>query len=236
MGGCQGTRKTYTEKSQKLCRAFEDQLRLFSKDWKVMVALVRSYAQQNGDLSPESITKIMEEAGLKDVYCNNDTKLRELLTQFMGEQKPQYEPLSYFMLFMCSGRETEKAEYLCLLMNNMDPTKTIVSCEKLCTVLEQLMRMAVVTIPEMVGSDKFEDFEAMKAADIASMLKQWCPDCAGETVTRDKLTEWVTKRRAFTPGEARAIVIETIRPAKAPATGSATDTKETQPKPTKVTT
>lgn len=235
MGGCQGARKTYTERTQKLCRAFEDGFKLHTKDWKIMVAFVRSYAQPEGNVPAENLAKAMEDAGLKDVYSSHDTKLREILQAFVGEQTPQYEPIVYFMMFMCGGKETEKAAYLCQMLNGMDQTKTTVPCEKLAGVLESLLRLSILTIPENVGTDKIAEYEAMKTLDTATMVKEWCPDCVGETVTVQKLTDWVAKRRAFTSGEARALAIEKLQPVKAKEQPKAT-VEETMQKTEKVST
>ncbi len=213
MGGCQGARRAYTEPTQKLCRQFEDCTCLCNKDWRLMVSLIRSYAHTDGAVPPENMTRIMEEAGLKEAYCSNDTRLRQMMTEYVGDRTPQSEHLTYLMLFMCCGKDADRARYFCTVLNEMDPSKETVNCEKLCNVLCDLMRLSTLTIPEMAGKDKFEDYEKMKALDMATMVKLWCPECCtGDTVACDKVVNWVTKRCAFCTGEARAVVMDKIRP------------------------
>ena len=215
MGGCQGTRKNYPEKTQKECREFEDRQKMCDKDWKLMTAFVRCYSQHDGKVPEENILKIMEEMGLKDTYNNNDTKLKTMLNEFIGEEEPQNEFFVYFVLFMCGGRENEKATYFCMMLNDMDSKKNEVSGARLRKVLEKLMHLAIMSIPEKVGKDKMDFYDEMIAVDVETMVKLWCPGCEQENVPNQMIIDWFSKDHSFTTGEARAVVLKNIKAAKA---------------------
>lgn len=153
----------------------------------------------------------MEEVGLKEVYENKTMKLKEMITEFVGEAEQQYERLVYLALFMCCGKDEPKAKYLCTFMNNMDVTKTEVSGEKFRAILEDLMRLSIKTIPEKVGKEKMEECEKMMGMDMPAMVKLWCKDCTLEVIPQQTVIDWVAKSRCFTTCEARAAVLECIK-------------------------
>ncbi len=224
MGTCQGNRNTYSNPMQKACTNFENKMRLYTRDWKMMVGAIRSYCPEDGTAPEGAIRRVMQEMGMCSVYDDKTTKLKDLMTEFLKDQVPQRTWLIYFALFMCDGNEAAKMEYLCWTMNGMDMQKTTVPGETFREVLLNLMKLSVVTIPTMGDIKQYKD-EIMKQT-TADALTKWCPDCNKETLTVDEVRSWGAKCHNFTPGEARAAMLKLAIP-EPPPTEKKTEKKDT---------
>lgn len=214
MGSCQGNRNSYTNPMQKACTACENTFRLYHRDWKMMVAAIRSFCPEDGTVPPTAIRRIMQEMGMCSTYDDKAIRLKELINEYLKDANPQQTWLIYFALFMCDGNEAAKMEYLCWTMNGMDMQKTTVSGERFKDLLKCLMKLATQTIPSM-GEIKDHKEEISKQP-LDEAVTKWCPDCVKENLTIDEVRAWGVKCHNFTPGEARSAMLKLVAPEPAP--------------------
>lgn len=214
MGNCQGNRNSYSNPMQKACTSFENNLRLYYRDWKMMVAAIKSYCPEDGSVPEYAMKRIMEEVGMTPTYEDKKTHLKDLMEEFLKERSQKQTWLIYFTLFMCDGGEASKMEYLCWTLNDMNMEKTTVSGEALREVLTALMKLSVQTIPAMGEvKDYKEDIYKQSPAELVA---KWYPDYSKETLTIDEVRAWGVKCHNFTTGEARATVLKVVLPDPAP--------------------
>ena len=232
MGTCQGNRNIYTNPMQRSCTIFENRLRLYIRDWKMMVAAIRSYSQEDGNVPDNALYRIMAEMGLCSTYDDKTTHLKEIIKGYIKDRDCERNWLIYFMLFMCDGNEASKMEYLCWTLNGIDMTKATVAGPALQEVLSSLMQLSVVTIPAM---DSIKDYkEEIGKEPMATAVLKWCPDSYKDTLTIDEVRSWGVKCHNFTPGEARAAMLKLVVPEPVPKpieSRTVTAPKDTTEKP-----
>ena len=196
MGACVGSRNAYKSEMQKACINFENRLCLPYYDWKHLVAAINSYCHGDGAIPETTMNRIMSEIGLGTVYEDKTTHLKDFLNEYLKDYDSQRIWLIYLVLFMCGGNEPTKMDYLCWTINKMDMEKTTIPGEELKKILESLMKLSVIIIPQM-GGFEFHKEEISKKP-IEEAVTKWYNECNQETITIQDVRCWGIKSHNFT--------------------------------------
>jgi len=212
--GKKAVKKKYRDRRQVQSKYFEEDLGLDAIPFAKLYDAAEYYKPgEKGAYNDESMLKVFDKAGQKDVYVDKKTRIKEFLQEVVKQHENPYLAIQMFALLFCPGTLAEKFDTFYSFINQRDGMKHVCKGKNLYDTLMLAMNLSAHVLLKVMKYDNHE-FETVDVHHAAKLWWSGKDEDPPKEIKYEDLKKWAVEDAKFESREARQVIITEIEKKK----------------------